>query len=628
MSRLDELIQEKCSNGVEYVPLWSVTIWDKKFSSVDRKKQPKVKDYPYLLASDLFALQVDNGNVFLLSTGEQTGWTTEELAGENLREGEVVTIPWGKSRAVTDCIKYYKGKFVTADNRIMTSNDAEKLNNKYLYYWIMSQGKTIDTFYRGSGIKHPDMAKVLDMEIPIPPLEIQREIVRILDNFTNLTAELTAELTARKAQYGFYREKLLDKTKISATMTKVADLGKWSGGKTPSMAEKKYWESGTIPWVSSKDVKQPILSDTIDHITNAAVDEASMTVYPAGSVAIVTRSGILRHTFPVTYIPFETTVNQDIKILVTKEGISSRYVSHALQAYGENIRRTTKKQGGTVDSLDFQKVLAYKIPVPPLDVQNRIVNVLDNFEKICSDLNIGLPAEIEARQKQYEYYRDKLLTFAENGNTILSRAEQSRAEQSRAEQSRALIKLMQYVFGYAVVTLEDIAENCDSMRKPVTSGKREAGEYPYYGASGIVDYVKDYIFDGDYLLVSEDGANLLARSTPIAFSISGKNWVNNHAHVLKFDRYETRRFVEFYLNSIDLAPYISGGAQPKLNQKNLNRIEIPLPGQKRQKYIVDILDRFDAICNDLTSGLPAEIEARQKQYEYYRDRLLSFKELN
>ena len=636
MSRLDELIQEKCSNGVEYVPLWSVTIWDKKFSSVDRKKQPKVKDYPYLLASDLFALQVDNGNVFLLSTGEQTGWTTEELAGENLREGEVVTIPWGKSRAVTDCIKYYKGKFVTADNRIMTSNDAEKLNNKYLYYWIMSQGKTIDTFYRGSGIKHPDMAKVLDMEIPIPPLEIQREIVRILDNFTNLTAELTAELTARKAQYGFYREKLLDKTKISATMTKVADLGKWSGGKTPSMAEKKYWESGTIPWVSSKDVKQPILSDTIDHITNAAVDEASMTVYPAGSVAIVTRSGILRHTFPVTYIPFETTVNQDIKILVTKEGISSRYVSHALQAYGENIRRTTKKQGGTVDSLDFQKVLAYKIPVPPLDVQNRIVNVLDNFEKICSDLNIGLPAEIEARQKQYEYYRDKLLTFAENGNTILSRAEQSRAEQSRAEQSRAeqsraeqsraLIKLMQYVFGYAVVTLEDIAENCDSMRKPVTSGKREAGEYPYYGASGIVDYVKDYIFDGDYLLVSEDGANLLARSTPIAFSISGKNWVNNHAHVLKFDRYETRRFVEFYLNSIDLAPYISGGAQPKLNQKNLNRIEIPLPSQERQKYIVEILDRFDSICNDLTSGLPAEIEARQKQYEYYRDKLLSFKE--
>lgn len=97
--------------------------------------------------------------------------------------------------------------------------------------------------------------------------------------------------------------------------------------------------------------------------------------------------------------------------MVAKDGVSSKYVFHALQAYGEDIRKTTKKQGGTVDSLDFQRVLAYKIPVPSLDVQERLVHVLDNFEAICSDLNIGLPAEIEARQKQYEYYRDRLLTF-------------------------------------------------------------------------------------------------------------------------------------------------------------------------------------------------------------------------
>ena len=154
-----------------------------------------------------------------------------------------------------------------------------------------------------------------------------------------------------------------------------------------------------------------------------------------------------------------------------------------------------------------------------------------------------------------------------------------------------------------------------------------AGEYPYYGASGIVDYVADYIFDGDYLLVSEDGANLLARSTPIAFSITGKNWVNNHAHVLQFSEYATRKYVENYLNSIDLSKFISGGAQPKLSQQNLNKIKIPLPSLEEQKRIVDILDRFDTLCNDISAGLPAEIEARQKQYEYYRDKLLAFKEI-
>ena len=126
--------------------------------------------------------------------------------------------------------------------------------------------------------------------------------------------------------------------------------------------------------------------------------------------------------------------------------------------------------------------------------------------------------------------------------------------------------------------------------------------------------------------MSEDGANLLARVTPIAFSISGKNWVNNHAHVLKFDTYELRRYVEIYLNSIDLSKFISGGAQPKLNQENLNKIVLPIPKEEKVKDIVNILDRFDSLCNDLSAGLPAEIEARQKQYEYYRDKLLTFKE--
>lgn len=126
------------------------------------------------------------------------------------------------------------------------------------------------------------------------------------------------------------------------------------------------------------------------------------------------------------------------------------------------------------------------------------------------------------------------------------------------------------------------------------------------------------------MLISEDGANLTARVTPIAFSISGKTWVNNHAHVLKFDEYATRRYVELYLNSIDLSYYITGAAQPKLNKKNLNSIPIPLPTLNKQKEIVEILDRFDSLCNDITSGIPAEIEARQKQYEYYRDKLLTF----
>jgi len=179
-----------------------------------------------------------------------------------------------------------------------------------------------------------------------------------------------------------------------------------------------------------------------------------------------------------------------------------------------------------------------------------------------------------------------------------------------------------------LVALQYLAENLDSMRKPVTSGLRDAGDIPYYGASGIVDYVKDYIFDGEFLLISEDGANLIARNTPIAFSVSGKSWVNNHAHVLKFNTYAERRFVEYYLNSIDLTSFISGAAQPKLNQKNLNSIKIPNPSPKEQVRIVSILDTFDTLTNSITEGLPKEISLRKQQYEYYRDKLLTFPKNN
>lgn len=150
--------------------------------------------------------------------------------------------------------------------------------------------------------------------------------------------------------------------------------------------------------------------------------------------------------------------------------------------------------------------------------------------------------------------------------------------------------------GWEIKKLNEICENLDKQRIPITKSVRQPGNIPYYGASGIVDYVADYIFNEDLLLVSEDGANLLARTYPIAFSITGKTWVNNHAHVLRFAYKPTQKFVEYYLNFISIEAYVSGMAQPKLNQKSLNSIDIPLPPIPEQKRIVAILDEaFEGI---------------------------------
>ena len=147
------------------------------------------------------------------------------------------------------------------------------------------------------------------------------------------------------------------------------------------------------------------------------------------------------------------------------------------------------------------------------------------------------------------------------------------------------------------VNIGEIVENLDGKRIPLKSADRKkmtSKKYPYYGASGIIDNVDEYIFDGEYLLLSEDGANLLARSSPIAFLATGKFWVNNHEHVLLAKNgITTNKYLEYYFNSINISSYVSGSAQPKLNQKNLNRIKIPLPPLPIQKKIAAILDAAD-----------------------------------
>ena len=143
------------------------------------------------------------------------------------------------------------------------------------------------------------------------------------------------------------------------------------------------------------------------------------------------------------------------------------------------------------------------------------------------------------------------------------------------------------------VRFDSLCENLDGKRRPITSTDREAGPYPYYGASGIVDHVAGFIFDEDILLVSEDGANLLARSTPIAFSVSGKVWVNNHAHVLRFNNFALQKYVEYYFSMISIDDYITGSTQPKLNQAKLNSMMIPLPSDSLQEVFMRFVAEVD-----------------------------------
>src|SRR5690554_5871995 len=386
-------------------------------------------------------------------------------------------------------------------------------------------------------------------------------------------------------------EKLLDGVEVEwKVVNEVFDL---KNGYTPSKSNKSYWENGTVPWFRMEDIREngQILDDSLQKVSENAAKGAK--VFPANSIIISTSATIGEHALiTVPYLSNQRFTNLSLKPMY-KDKFKIKflfYYAYLLCDWCKN--NTTMSSFASVDMNGFRN---FPIPIPcpdnpkkSLEIQAEIVRILDAFTAMTAELT----AELNLRRQQYNYYRDQLLSF-EDGEVEWK-------------------------------TLGELAFNHNPKRKPITSGLREPGEIPYYGASGIVDYVKDYIFDGDFLLVSEDGANLLARNTPIAFSISGKTWVNNHAHVLSFDTYEERKYIEYYLNSIDLTPYISGAAQPKLNKKNLESIPIPNPTFEGKERIVAILDKFDTLTTSITEGLPREIELRQKQYEYYRDLLLSF----
>lgn len=228
-------------------------------------------------------------------------------------------------------------------------------------------------------------------------------------------------------------------------------------------------------------------------------------------------------------------------VISAKSMVLSKYVYYMLYSEPVQTQLSSMMGKGAYPSVNQKDVSQIQIPLPSLSIQEDFVSELDSYQKI-----------IDGARQVVENYKPSIPISS----------------------------------SWEVIPLRNLCENLDSKRIPITSSDRETGDVPYYGASGIVDYVKDYIFDEPLLLISEDGANLLARSTPIAFSISGKTWVNNHAHVLKFNNIYTQRFVEFYINQVDISQYITGAAQPKLSQANLNKICIPCPNIEVQEKIV------------------------------------------
>ena len=630
MSKLDEMIRELCPDGVEYVRLGTLCSLITKQTGFDYTKHIKARLLmePTKNAVPYIQTKFFSGKNFNYQTDYYVPMDiVEQFPKITLDEKCILFSIVGASIGNVGLFPGERKCFL--GGAICVAKVLPQYDVDYVYYCVESHNvqHQIRRKTKGAGQATITVEDIREFEIPLPPIEVQREIVHTLDNYTEnvvkLQNQLTAELTARKTQYAYYRDKLLQ-YKMPTKEYEVGEICEVSaGGDVP----KEHFSKE-----KSEQYKVPVISNgcginAFYGYTDAArVDKPAVTVAARGTIGYAEYRDY--PYFPI--IRLITLIPRDDKQL------NAKYLYYSLEG------RHYKVPTSGIPQLTVPVIKKEKVSIPPLDVQNRIVNVLDNFEKICSDLNIGLPAEIEARQKQYEYYRDKLLTFAENGNTILSRAEQSRAEQSRAEQSRALIKLLQYVFGYAVVSLQDVVKNSCSGGTPKkgVSEYYEDGNIPWLRTQEVVfrDICKTECFITESA-VKNSAAKWIPENCVIV-AISGATagrcainkiplTTNQHCLNLEVDPEMALYRYVYYCICARQEELLAKkeGARGDLNSTRILSLQIDLPSIEKQKRIVSILDRFDAICNDLTSGLPAEIEARQKQYEYYRDKLLTFKEV-
>ena len=413
MSKLDKLLRELCPDGVEYKKLGEI-------ATISRGGNFQKKDF---LTEGVPCIHY--GQIYTkygLFTDKTFTFISEECAKKQkmAQPNDIVMAVTSENiEDVCKCLAWLGDEpaAISGHSAIIHHNQ----NAKYLVYYFHSQMFFAQKRKLAHGTKVIEVTPdaLVDITLPLPPIEVQREIVRMLDSYTEsvveLQRQLTAELTARKAQYSHYRDKLLSYTS-TAQMEKLGDTCEMKAGKAiaSGLISDERTEETPIKCYGGNGVR--------GYVKNANEN---------GSYPIIGRQGALCGN--VKYAEGQFYATEHAVVVKPKEKYNPRFLYHLLT----NMNLNQYKSAGAQPGLAVKNIAELVAPVPPLNVQNRIVNVLDNFEKICSDLNIGLPAEIEARQKQYEYYRDKLLTFAENGNTILSRAEQSRAEQSRAEQSRA-----------------------------------------------------------------------------------------------------------------------------------------------------------------------------------------------
>ena len=491
-------------------------------------------------------------------------------------------------------VKYYSGKFEAYQRTYVLTNFSNNIKARFLLH-IIKQGlkSYLENNTNKAAMSYIVISTLKSFPIPIPPLEIQEKIVEKLDKMT----EYVTELTSRKKQYSFYRDRLLSfEGMVYQVEWKVLkDVATLKNGK-----DWKALSSGEIPVYGSG-------GEIGEFVSDYSYDKPTVLIPRKGSISNLF---YLEKAFWNVDTVYYTEI--DNKQIIPK------YFYY----YLTTIRLEEMATNPTRPSLTQAILDKIKIPVPSLEIQSRIVQVLDKFSSLLENTEGLLPKEIEQRQKQYEYYREKLLSFSEanphtHTHTLIS--SEYLALLTKAEKDAGIIliewKMLGEILDYKQPTkyIVKSKEYNNKFKTPVlTAGKTFILGFTNEEDNIFLASPRNPVIIFDDFTTSNRWIDFSFKVKSSAMKILYMN--NTEENNILF------KYVYYYMQTINCESKEHG----RKWLSHYAKINIPIPPLEIQKEIVDILDKFNTMTNDISEGLPKEIEQRQKQYEYYREKLLSF----
>ncbi|WP_314554839.1 restriction endonuclease subunit S [uncultured Rothia sp.] len=393
---IDRLVAELCPDGVEYRPLESLGKRNKGTAitaSKMRSLEPGNKDLRIFAAGSTF-VDTDSSNI----------------PAKDILHGPAIIV---KSRGYIG-FEYYEKSFTHKNEMWSYTLDSNIVNQKFIYYYLLTQAYYLQEIARSKSVKLPQLSvKDTDsLEVPVPPLEIQEAIVEILDKFTNLEAELEAELEARTLQYEYYRDSLFEALDCPRVpLGSFAQLVRGSG-----MPKTDFSESG-VGAIHYGQIYTKFGTATAEVIAHVPEDKAKkLAVVNPGDVIVANTSENLEDVCKaVAWVGDSDIVTGGHATVIKAPEQNAKFISYYMATGQFNKDKRRHAFGTKVIDVAPKNLAKIEFPLPPLEEQQRIVDILDRFDALTTSLSEGLPAELAARRSQYEYYRDQLLTFPRKG---------------------------------------------------------------------------------------------------------------------------------------------------------------------------------------------------------------------